>query len=80
MLWQLSGAFQDRCAVAGAQGQLAGDGQQRMLGNHARAQQLGRSNGEIQHGGFDADLGLAAINDQRDLAGPIFSDMLRGGR
>ncbi len=45
--------------------------------NHSRPQNLRRRNRQIQNRGFNADLRLAAVHNQRNFSAKLFADVLR---
>src|SRR4051812_5447517 len=49
--------------------------------DHAGAKQSGRRDGDVEHGGFNTDLGLSTIHDERDFVAKGFQHMIGiGGR
>ena len=56
------------------------NGGERFRVNHARTQYLRRRHRQIEHGGFDADLRLATIHDQRNLVAELLAHVPGIGR
>ena len=53
------------------------NGRQRLRVDHSRPQNARRGNRQIQDRGFDADLRLAAVHDQRNLSRQLRADVFR---
>lgn len=84
MFSQEAGAAQDVFGTvsvsAGLQAGFGHNGEEGFGVDHAGAQEARWGGGEIDHGRFDADLGLAAIDDERDFAIKAFADVFGVGR
>ena len=50
-----------------------------LAANAARAQNRGSGGSQVDHGGFDSDAAVAAVQDQIDIVAQIAPDMLGGG-
>src|SRR6267142_2741731 len=75
MLSKLAGTFEDFLTVAKAQSQRSSDSKQGLFVNHARAQQSWRCRGQFHDRGFYPNLGLAAVDDERNFISERFLDM-----